>query len=138
MNILSLKLQRLGKRKIKTVDIEVEGVLETLSDLLRACVKNEVSRYNKKRMNLDILPFLSPENAHEQSLLGKVTFRGIKNESKADLEKSRMIVFQAFKDGLFTVFIDEKEIKSLETRIRLEANTKITFLKLTFLTGTFW
>ena len=43
-----------------------------------------------------------------------------------------------FTDGLFTVFINDEEVKTLDTPLTIEADTIITFIRLTFLVGGYW
>ena len=43
-----------------------------------------------------------------------------------------------FTDGLFTVFINDEEVKTLDTPLTIEADTVITFIRLTFLVGGYW
>jgi len=138
MGTISLKLQKLGKRKINIVEIEVTNKIDTLKDLIQACVKSEVKKYNDNKTTINLISFLTPSAIQDQSETGKISFGDTENTQLADLEKSIATVLQGFVDGLFVVFIDEEEIKDLDQKINLEGEPPITFLRLSFLTGTFW
>jgi hypothetical protein len=43
--------------------------------------------------------------------------------------------FEAFTDGLYLVIIDEVEYRELDAIVRVEPDSRITFLRLTFLAG---
>lgn len=138
MGTISLKLRKLGKRKINIIEIEVEDKIDTLQDLIQACVKSEVKRYNERKTTINLISFLTPAAMQDQSETGKIGFGDSENTQKANLEKSLETVLQGFADGLFVVFLDEEEIKNLDQKINLKGDPPITFLRLSFLTGTFW
>lgn len=138
METISLKLQKLGKRKINIIEIETTDKIDTLKDLLHACVKSEVKKYNDQKSSINLISFLTPSAIQNQSETGKISFGNSENTTKADLQKSYETILQGFEDGLFVVFIDQEEIKDLDQKIKLNIDAPITFLRLSFLTGTFW
>lgn len=138
MKTISLKLKKLGKRKINTITININEPIKKLEDLLSACVKSEVRQYNELRTNTNLISFLSNSSINDQAESGKVGFGELNNTQLANLDKSLKIVLQGFVDGLFVVFINDEEIKSLDQKINLDDTSSITFLRLSFLTGTFW
>ncbi|MEM9930213.1 MAG: hypothetical protein AAF840_10370 [Bacteroidota bacterium] len=135
---LMLRLKRLGKKRIHTVPLRVGAEVRTLADLIKACVTNEVARFNASREESRLLPFLSPAQIQEQSQTGKVTFGDIVNRDQADVVKAIEVALQAWADGLFLVFIDDEEVKSLEEELTLHEGSNITFMRMTFLTGALW
>ena len=44
----------------------------------------------------------------------------------------------AFNDGLFRIFLNNNELSSLEEKINLQENDKLTFIRLTMLSGRIW
>ena len=44
----------------------------------------------------------------------------------------------AFNDGLFRIFLNDNELSSLEEKIKLQENDKLTFIRLTMLSGRIW
>ena len=138
MKTLTLKIKKLGKRKVNLIEIQISDPINSLKDLLKACVKSEVKKFNTGKTEINLITFLAPKAIKEQSKNGKVSFGDSENNNLADLEKSIATILQGFQDGLFVVFIGEDEIKNLDQEITLDNSLPITFLRLSFLTGTFW
>lgn len=130
-------------RKHAVIDrqvLEIAGITDhpSLRELLVAVVKQQVAAYNNKPLEKNILPFLSPEQVNDISATGKAGFGSIYNEHKADAEKAQATALQAFEDGLFAVFINDKELKNLTEKFSLDSLTIVTFIRLTFLAGSIW
>jgi len=138
MTNISLRLKRLGKKRLHTVPYKVSSDVKTLADLIRAAVTGEVERFNASRTQPKLFAFLTPSDIQEQATDGKVTFGDVDNTDEADLETAVETALQAHADGVFLVFIDDDEVRSLTEPITLEEGNVITFLRLTFLTGTLW
>ena len=135
---LTLQLKRLGKKKVKQVPFTLEETPKNLEELLIGCVKNQVEAFNKKRLEVNVIGFLSPAEIQEQAQSGKVDFGEINNKDLANLEKAIDNVLLAFKDGLFVVFVDDEEITDLKTPLVLTSESVIAFIRMTFLVGTYW
>ncbi|KAA5821376.1 hypothetical protein FPF71_15980 [Algibacter amylolyticus] len=133
-----INLKRLGKKKIYTETIQLDFKINDLKDLLVACVSSKIKDYNSKRENNQLLSFLTPSQIQEQSETGKIGFGDIANYNLADEQASIETAIQAYKDGMFLVFINDEEITDLNENISLTPDTNITFLRMTFLTGTYW
>ncbi|MBC9909802.1 hypothetical protein [Chitinophaga varians] len=123
------------KQKIVIDDLPVNPSLRAL---LAAVVKQQVTAYNDKPLEKNLLPFLSREQITDQTGTGKVGFGSIYNENKADLAKAQETAMLAYEDGLFAVFADEEELQGLDRTFVLHPETVITFIRLTFLAGSFW
>lgn len=135
---LTLQLKRLGKKKVKQVPFTLQETPKNLEELLIGCVKNQVEAFNKKRLEVNVIGFLSPAKIQEQAQSGKVDFGEINNKDLANLEKAIDNVLLAFKDGLFVVFVDDDEITDLKTPLELTSDSMIAFIRMTFLVGTYW
>ena len=135
---ITLQLKRLGKKKIKTISVLVDKTPETLKELIEECVKSEITRYNRKREDVLLLPFLSPSEIQEQSESGKIGFGEIENKELAQADKAAANALLAFQDGLFAVFVEDREVNGIDEKININETTAITFVRLTFLAGTYW
>jgi hypothetical protein len=135
---MKIQLKRLGKKKVKTLDYQIDTIPKTLKELIESCVKAEVKIYNEKRENTQLISFLSPKDIQEQSEKGKIGFGDIANTTLAIEQEAIENALLGFKDGLFVVFVDDEEIKKLDLKLTLTEKATITFLRLTFLTGTYW
>ena len=138
MTNISLRLKRLGKKRLHTVPFRVPETVKTLADLIRTAVTGEVERFNASRAEPKLFAFLTPAEIQGQAEDGKVGFGEVANTDEANLETAVATALQAHADGVFLVFIDDDEIRSLDDEISLEEGSVVTFLRLTFLTGTLW
>ena len=66
MKELTIQLKRLGKKKIKQVPISLDSTPQNLKELISACVRIEVKRYNEKREGVQVISFLTPVEIQEQ------------------------------------------------------------------------
>lgn len=117
--------------KIKESFVKLRAINRhcSLEELLTEIVKYEVGKFRLRQNSDDVM---------QQLTNGKITFNSIFNKSKVDIEESIKIAITAYKDGLFSVFLNDEEVKSLNSEIYLDSKSVLTFIKLTFLTGTYW
>jgi len=134
----TIKLKRLGKKKVKSVNFIIENPINTLNDLITECVTAEVNRYNEERDKPSLISFLSPKEIEEQSETGKITFNDNYNKKKVVILEAVENAQLAFKDGLFVVFVDDDEIKTFNQELNLTPQSEISFIRMTFLVGTYW
>jgi hypothetical protein len=135
---ITLQLKRLGKKKVKSLTYSLEKVPKTLKELIEVCVQKEVQCYNDKREEVQLMSFLTPADIEQQAADGKIGIGDIENTTKAEVNQAVENALLAHKDGLFLVFINDEEIENLEAKIDLNNQTTLTFLRMTFLTGTYW
>ncbi len=138
MDELEIQLKRLGKKKILRQKVKLTGNIKTLEDLITQLVTHNVNSFNKEIETNKILSFLSPNEIQNQSITGKIGFGEIENKTKANIKSSIENALQAFEDGIFVVFIDDDEVKTLKEPLAIKESSSITFIRMTFLTGTYW
>ncbi|MEM6770481.1 MAG: hypothetical protein AAF597_07870, partial [Bacteroidota bacterium] len=110
----------------------------SLNQLITACVRAEVARFNASRQDPLVLRFLTPADIGEGAAKGKVAFGEIANHQTVEVDKATAVAIEAWRDGLFAVFHGDTELLDLDTALDLKEGDHVTFLRLTFLTGTFW
>ncbi|MBV8251781.1 MAG: hypothetical protein JO154_04165 [Chitinophaga sp.] len=141
MNLI-VNVKQLGRKHAlianKTLEIDDIGVNPTLEMLILAVVKQQVQAYNQRPKDRHVLPFLSTNEIATQAATGKVDFGVNYNETVANITEAQQTALLAFKDGMFAVFADDREIQSLAEQIPLESTTVMTFIRLTFLAGSYW
>lgn len=120
------------------IAIDDLGNNPSVQELITAVVKQQVNAYNSKPFEKNVLPFLTSEQIEGQTASGKVGFGSIYNEQKADPAKAQEAALQAFEDGMYAVFADERELTKLSELVALTPETVITFIRLTFLAGSYW
>ena len=94
MEALTIQLKRLGKKKVKQFPLTFESTPKTLKELLEACVKNQVEAFNKKRLEVNVVGFLSPTEIQEQAESGKV---GEDCKKKSNFAVDFRIIYVDFK-----------------------------------------
>ena len=137
-----VKVKQAGRKHalIENREIEIDeiGKSPSLSNFIKAIVKQQVEEFNAKPFEKNLLPFLSKDEISQKTSGGKVGFGSIYNEQKADLEKAQETALLAFEDGIFSVFAGDEEIQRLDEKIQIEDTTVFTFIRLTFLAGSYW
>lgn len=139
---ITFKAKQAGRKHalIENRKIEIENIGEkpTLEALIKAIVKQQVEEFNTKSPEKNLVSFLSKDDIAEQASNGKVGFKTIYNDNKADVEKAQETALLAFNDGLFSVFADDTEIQKTTDEIEIRDATVFTFIRLTFLAGSYW
>ena len=138
MSELTIRLKRLGKKRLHTVPYKVPTGTMTLGDLIRSCVAAEVARFNETRTDPTLISFLTPGEIQAAAEAGKVAFGEVASTKQADVEKATAVALQAHTDGVFVVFVGDEEVRDLTEEINLTEDSVVTFIRLTFLSGTFW
>ncbi|PSL26302.1 hypothetical protein [Chitinophaga ginsengisoli] len=122
----------------QVIEIDDIGKQPTLKELINAVVKQQVITYNSKPSEKNLIPFLTDKQMAAQASGGKIGFGSIYNEQKADVVKAQGTALQAFEDGIYAVFANDEELTSLSRQLDLSHETVITFIRLTFLAGSYW
>ena len=139
---LTVSAKQLGRKQAlivnKVIEIEDIGPHPTAQRLIEAVVDQQVRVYNNKPLEKNLLPFLDREAVDIAEKSGKIGFGSIYNESKADPLEAQKVALQAFADGLFVLFADDQEFTKAEETINIHSTTIITFIRLTFLAGSYW
>jgi len=126
---LSVKDENASGKILQEVRIAFKSEKVTIKDIIEARVRQEVGNYNKKL----------PEyyNGLVEPTDSEKTVNGYKLRSKKpiDEEKQVYVALDAFQKNGFFVLVDNQQYTSLDEAIQLQADTKISFIKLTPLVG---
>ena len=135
---LYVNMKQLGKRK-NTVDKvaffyerEPEDLRELIGETVKICVGDYVDRMDKGEA------VLSEEQIEDMSQIGKIAFGIVYGEKKPDVQKAVETAIQGFEDGLFRVFLGNRELKNLDEKVAFAEGNEITFIRLTMLAGRMW
>jgi hypothetical protein len=107
----------------------------TLADLIREVVLAEVAADVGRQSQHQLLQVLSPAQINAGMIQGKVDLGGSDPVPPPDPQAALAVALSAFKDGLYYVFIDDKQIETLDTPVCLVANSQLLFLRLVALVG---
>ncbi|WP_291093500.1 MULTISPECIES: hypothetical protein [unclassified Empedobacter] len=145
MKTIHVNVKQLGKKHpiLAELPIQLNTAKDTISvyELLDFIVQQQVEEYNQKPIEKeDIDTEKLPKENYLPLLIesGKVGFSSIYNENKADLSKAQETARQAFEDGMFAIFLGEEQIEDLAEEVSLTSNQSFTFIRLTFLAGSYW
>ena len=126
---LSIKDENLSGKILQEMKIGFDSEIVSVKDIIEERVKHEVENYNKK------LPeyfngLIEPTDAER-------TLNGYKLRSKKliDAEKQMYVALDAFQKNGFFILVDNQQCTSLDQTLKLESNTRISFVKLTPLVG---
>ena len=139
---LTISAKQLGRKNAliskKIIEIEEIGFEPTLQELIRAVVKQQVNEFNNKPLEKNILPFLDQETIDMNTSGGKIGFGTIYKDKKADPDTAIKTAILAFEVWLFVVFAGVDEWTMLELWMVVKEDTVISFVRLTFLAGSYW
>lgn len=136
---LQIALKSPSKRRVHFHAFDCKDEVKTLRDFLVSIVRKQVADFNARPSGEEAdnaLP--GQEILRALADTGKVSFGSIYNDAQVDADAAVQNAIQSFEDGIFSVFVDEKEIKDLEENLEIEEDSKILFLKLSFLAGRMW
>ncbi|MEM7557792.1 MAG: hypothetical protein AAF394_01590 [Planctomycetota bacterium] len=108
----------------------------TLEKLIERIVREEVANFKKRQHDRQFLRALSAEEIAQGEEKGKIEMGGSEvGLQHVDVDESVAAALQAFEDGIYLVAIDDEQITRLEQQIYLQPDSRITFIRLTMLSG---
>ena len=116
---------------------ELECVPQNLRQLISMLVAGGVNAYNLRLKSRDTY-VLTDEEIDDMSRVGKIGFGIPFGSREADLDDALETAIQDFEDGLYRVFLGEREIESLDETLNLQEGDTITMIRLVMLTGGFF
>ena len=138
---LYIQTQQLGKRRCSIEPVQIELPGETPPDvrsLITAIVRRQVEEYNQRPGEDDLLKYLTQEEIEDRAESGKVGFGVNYNGKKASAEAAVKNALQSYEDGIFRLFINDKEAGTADSPITLKKGDRLTFVRLTMLSGRLW
>ncbi len=142
---IKVTVKQLGKKhpvlSEQKLEIDHHESRISLEDLLKRVVQQQVKAFNAKSFEAEDEDRSKIPNENYLNILtdtGKVGFGSIYNQKRADLEKAQENAIQAFKDGIFVVFYNDQPIENIAHIIDLSLQQTFTFIRLTFLAGSYW
>lgn len=138
--IVHIHLKQIRKRggHITACPCELNPVPKNLRQLITALVSNGVYSYNARIKGENQAVVLSLEDMEAMEQIGKIGFGIPYGTREADLEEAIEVALRGFEDGLFRIFIDDREVESLDSPLKLRENDTITIIRLVMLTGGFF
>ena len=144
MNI-SISVKQLGKKhpllQEKNIALAIENPVTTTQKLIESIVDHQVQLFRSASFEFEDEDKIHLPKEHYLPILtdtGKVGFGALYNHNQVDLAKAQENAILAFEDGLYAVFYGDDQLETLTEEIDLSKNKAITFIRLTFLAGSYW
>jgi hypothetical protein len=106
-----------------------------LRSLIAHVVREEVGAFADRDGQRRFVRVLSPDDIREGVTAGKVDPGGRPAAALVDLEQAVRTALQAFEDGLYYVFVDDRQVEDLDAAVAVRSETRIRFLRLVALAG---
>lgn len=110
-----------------------EGI--TLRRLIEGIVRTEVRAFEQRERARRFVRVLSDTEIAESAARGRVDPGGRPPTGPVDEDMAVSAALQGFEDGLYLVVLDGVEQRDLERRLYLTDQSRVVFLRLTFLAG---
>ena len=142
---LTISVKQLGKKqpilKESTFDLDIPTSIISVRILIELIVEHQVKLFNASSFEWDEEDRVHLPRENYLPILtdtGKVGFGALYNHNKIDLSTAQQNAILAYEDGLFAVFYGDDELTNLELPVDLSLNKTLTFIRLTFLAGSYW
>jgi len=135
-----IQVKQLGKRKcsIEKMPVDFPVAPASVQELIEAVVSWQVSEYNDRLQQSEVLQYLTREEVEDKAASGKVGFEVNYNGRPAAETEAIVNALQSYEDGIFRIFIDDTEAGGLSSPVVLKEETTLTFIRLTMLSGRLW
>ena len=125
---VQVNIRQIGQRKqtVQPIPFELSGTPQTVRELITQTVTTCVK---------DIPAPLTAQQITDMSDIGKIAFGINYGEKKPNLQKAVENALQSFEDGIYRVFINDKELSAPDEKIEINEGDTLTFIRLTLLAG---
>ena len=137
MEIL-VTLKQLGAKRDRfgAVPFPLENTPNTVGELIAGAVRTCVSAYRTHAVQA--AHPLTSDQIRQMAEIGKIAFGGHYNPADADESEAVRTALEAYRDGLFRIFINDAEAGAADAPVYLHEHDTVMFLRLTFLAGRMW
>lgn len=132
----------LGKRKPLLADFSVDTPAELdsggevrLRDVIEHVVRNEVTSVRDRQQARRFDRVIASAKIDENAARGKIDPAGKILPALPSADDAVSTALLAFEDGMYLVIVDEIERRDLDEPVRLSEDSRVTFIRLTFLAG---
>lgn len=139
---ITVSTRALGRSRPLLSDFDVlppEGLRDDgnllLRDLITHVVREQVAAYESRKEAERFDRVLSVRQINEGAAKGKIDPAGKELPREIDVEEAIATALLAFEDGLYLVILDQIERRNLDEQVYLSPQSRVVFLRLTFLAG---
>ncbi len=142
LNVIRKKASSLRELGRESLELPVVSTLEELLTEMTALEfrKRSESMAAKQQGKApdSVQDTLSDEEIRQQAGLGRVRFSASYEENMGELESAVQVMLQDFKDGLFRVYLNERECLDLKERLEIKDGDDVVLIRLVMLAGRMW
>jgi hypothetical protein len=135
---VNVKQAAARKNYITREEINLAFRPENLRQLIAELVKQRAEDFNKRNKAEDIIKYLTDGEIEDRVVVGKVSFGEKYNKTPVETHKATEAAFLAYEDGIYRVFIGDREAGDLDEPLELKEEEVLTFVRLTMLSGRMW
>ena len=135
---VQVNIRQIGQRKqtVQPIPFELSVTPQTVRELITQTVTTCVREYEKRQERSGDIPApLTAQQITDMSDIGKIAFGINYGDKKPDLQKAVENALQSFEDGIYRVFINDKELSAPDDKIEISEGDTLTFIRLTLLAG---
>lgn len=107
----------------------------TLRELIERIVVAEVQAFRERQEATRFVRVLTEREIAAGRERGRIDPGGRELHQQIDVERAVAAALQGFEDGLYLVLLDGEERTDLEESVYVRAESRLVFLRLTFLAG---
>lgn len=107
----------------------------TVRELLTQIILAEIESFRTRQEKRRIAYILSPAEIDQGVRRGKIEMGGQDLIQDVDEEEAIALAMEAFEDGFYFIFIDDKQQDNLDQQVTLKADSQVLFLRLVPLVG---
>ncbi len=137
MSTITVSAHQSGSKKAILTDLHVDippAATLTLRGVLTSVVQEQVRAYQDRQAANMLLRILSPEEINQGRAMGKVEM-GDHAAQPVDPQQAIDTALLGFTDGLYFVFIDDRQIEQLDQAVTLNPDSRLKFIRLVALAG---
>jgi len=123
--------ENLSGEKLSSRVIDFLSERLSVREIIRARIWQEVQEYNAQAKALPLPHALVKPAEEEERLNGKKGMRF----KPVDWEKQYNVALRAFESNGFFILVGDRQAESLDEEFDVEADTEVSFVKLTLLVG---
>lgn len=123
------------RRIVEPLEIDPPQPPVVLSDLIGSVVAAEVDAFHLRQVDNQMLRVLTPDDIALGVTRGRVTSGGSDLDQVVDVDGATATALEAFRDGLYFVFVDGTQVESLEDPVAVTDESSMMFVRLVPLAG---
>lgn len=123
-----------GRRRRADLEVDLHGTMP-VRELVAALVRDEVEGYEQRRAERVLTRVLGPAEIADGAARGVVDSGGRRTPPAPNREDALATAVEAFTDGLWFVFVDDRRIESLDDVVEVGPTTTVRFVRLVALAG---